>query len=421
MENNNFSCFDANNISRISVTPEYWQSISVSQGFYNGAVATATVMLLAFLIGLPGNIILIASIIKLRLYCYPTHILLLNLGISDLLVCLVVLPFTFISGFAGDFIFGESDYARCKVCQAGLIYIALSVFSLNTLGLISVDRFIYIKFPLKYNKIVTMSNTIIIVCVIWILSIIQSLLPLVGFGEIRFTYSTSTCSPYFLGRTHITRNIYYIVFLLSLGSLPVLSIIVTNIWVVYIVWHQLKEIYRTRGYLSNMDELRRHSVNIVMKNKKYTKQLALIRVFGAILVANAISWTPLILHTIVLTFNGSGVPFGFYIFVYLTFASHSVFHPLIEGYFIPEIRSSFRTVFKFIFCLEMCRRKPKIRFSSSARNFIGNEESIITEFKTGCCQRGCLDICNFAMIPHESEVSLSALAATQNPPTVTTS
>ena len=178
-----YSCSDAN-LSRNSVTPEYWESSSISDDFRANSTATAVIMLILFIVGLPANIIIIVSILYQKLYKETTHILLLNLAISDLLVCLLVMPFTIVTGFAGGFIFGDSDHTRCQVCQTGLILIVLTSFSVGILAMISVDRFIFIKFPLRYETVVTLPRITIAIIVTLLFSILHSILPLFGFGEL---------------------------------------------------------------------------------------------------------------------------------------------------------------------------------------------------------------------------------------------
>ena len=81
--------------------------------------------------------------------------LILNLAVSNLLTCALIFPFTIITGIAGEFIYGASDHVRCQICQLGVVYLVLTFVSLNSLALISVDRFLYIKKPLHYNMMVT--------------------------------------------------------------------------------------------------------------------------------------------------------------------------------------------------------------------------------------------------------------------------
>ena len=378
-----YICF-AENLSRNSVTPEYWTPPSE---FRDVSLATGVVMLLFCLIGLPSNFIIIVSILKQKLYKLPTHILLLNLVISDFLLCFLYMPFTVIASFAGSYIFGSSDYTRCRLCEGGLIFTALTFFSVWTLGLISVDRFIYIKFPFSYEKTVTKVRTVITVIVVWLLSIFVALLPLAGFGQIIFSYTLETCLVNLFGETPLTRNINYMIFLIALGVIPVIIIVITNIWIVYIARKQIRKVY---DLTSREDNRERKQIQKV-KNKK---QVALLKVFGGILIANFITWTPVIIYSVVsIVVSGDNVPLWVLVFVFGTFIMHSVLHPFVEGIFIPDIRNTFKKVFSW----------KKISCKSGTNNSesqTGNR-TLQPDSEDGnkiCCT-GCLQTCYFVVIP----------------------
>ena len=109
--------------------------------------------------------------------------LLLSLATADLLICIIVLPITIITGIADDFVFGGSDYVRCQVCQMGLLFHIFSIASMYTVALMSVDRFLYIWKPLRYKNYVIGRPFI---AAAWLLSIAVSVTPLFGFGAIIF-------------------------------------------------------------------------------------------------------------------------------------------------------------------------------------------------------------------------------------------
>ena len=163
-------------------------------------------------------------------------------------------------------------------------------------------RFIYIKFPFSYEKTVTKVRTVITVIVVWLLSIFVALLPLAGFGQITLSYTLETCMVNLFGETSLTRNINYVIFLIALGVIPVIVIVITNIWIMFIARKQIRKIYHST---SREDKRERKQIQKV-KNKK---QVALLKVFGGILIANFITWTPVILHSVVSTQTIS--PFGF--------------------------------------------------------------------------------------------------------------
>ena len=391
------SCLEAN-LSRYVITEEFWDTHGLSPGFKIGAIITGIVMLLLLLVGLPSNVIIIVSILKQRLYKLPTHILLMNLATSDFLICLLVMPFTIIASFAGGFIYGDSDYIRCRFCQSGLIYVALSIFSSYNLSLLSLDRFIFIKFPFRYHKVVTVRRVIAAVAVVWIISILQSLLPLAKFGEISYIFSISTCVLRFNGKTSLTKNIYYVIFLVVLGLVPLAVVIVTNSWIICIVRKHIKKIYGLRKTFSDERDLKqqREYMKKQINKEENKKQLALVRTFGVIMAANILVWIPLVAYTIVGRVNT--IPNGLIVFVYIMFTLHSVQNPLIEGCFIPEIKASFRKIFRFLFCRDYFSKK-NLTTTTSTPTCSVPEGAIRDET---CCSQ-CVHICSFSILPESSE------------------
>ena len=393
-------CFDSN-LSRNSVTPEFWDIHAISPPFANNAISIAVIMLLFLIIGLPSNIIIIASIIKQKLYRETTHILLLNLAISDVLVCLLVLPLSMVTGFAGGYIFGDSDFIRCQVCQTGVIFVALTVFAVNILAVITLDRFIVFKFPLHHTRYITKPRVIIIVAVLWVVSIFESVLPLFGFGSISFSFSLSSCTVNLFGEGRLTNNINYGLLLLLLNLIPIVIIIVFNIWIACIVSKQIKIVYRTRRSFGNKEELRKYNQGLrkQIHRKKNRKQIVLVRAFGGILLSTILVWVPMAFHVVIINFVT--VPVGFLSFAFLSFIMHSVLHPLIEGCFIPEIKTSFKRVLGITFLTDLVKRRRKKRKESAAVVFNLNQLELYNEEK-GCFSK-CYELFNAGAIP-ESQV-----------------
>ena len=382
------SCYDPK-LSNDSITSEYWNAADVKPELKIVTAFTATVLLLYLVVGLPSNVILIISIISKHLK-EPTHILLLNLAISDMLVCTIFMPFGIVSGYAGGFIFGSNDQMRCQLCQfVGLVFTALSVTSLNTLGLISMDRFLYIKFPLSYPRYVTASKTVFIIILVWLFSVLQSVPPLFGFGSIRYSYWTSLCLIRFYGRTSVTENAYFVL-LVILALIPMVVMLVTNAWIIIIVRIQIKKLYKTRRSFGNKRQLQNHqqSMRTEINKAKNKKQLALFKAFGTILIANMITWVPLIILAAISTGRNYDVPFGFYTFVFLTFTSHSILHPIIEGCFIPELKKDFRKV------LCPCNKRDRTSI---------NIDAVDDDGRSYCCLR-YLDVCSFALLYGSQDV-----------------
>ena len=359
-----YSCNDEN-LNTSHVTSVRWQTTTP-----NSALATATVLFIYMVIGIPSNLLIIVSILWKKLYRQPTHILLLNLAINDLLMCCTYILINCVSAVSGEFIFGSNDITRCQVCKTGVIFVIFAHFNLYVLALLSLDRFLFIRLPFKYNRIVNIKTTLLTVICTWILCTLISIPPLFGFGEIRFTSIISTCSLYFLDQTNLTRNIYYEVFsIVQSFALPIPVLAVTNIWVLCIVQKQFKKIYKKTQKLEENGNKDKYRAGIQQKlNKtKNKKQLRLVKIYGAILIANLVTWMPSVINTIgifVAIYRQVIIPNGFFVTNYLFFLSQVVIHPLLQAWLIPDIRKLFTNL-----CTK-CLGKKTDPFANSSSQYM---------------------------------------------------
>ncbi len=160
----------------------------------------------------------------------------MNLVLADLLACSCVLPFNIVSAFTTEFSIGSSDYVRCQVCHTIVIVIVALIFiSLFTQALMALDRLVYIKWPIKYEKKITKCRTISLLVGVWVLCIFISLPPVFGIGEIKFANIFSSCTLLTVGETRITANINYVFFLALVGFVPFMTTFSVNIGLLVIV------------------------------------------------------------------------------------------------------------------------------------------------------------------------------------------
>ena len=190
-------------------------------------------------------------------------------------------------------------------------------------------------------------------------------------------------------------NRLYAIVLFALQAIAVVIIIATNIWIACIVRVQIKEVYRTRKGLGNRKDLIEHDRNIKkhIRKQKNKKQLVLARVFGAILTANFIAWLPIVVLLAVLAVADSdAIPLGYYSISALFFLMHSMLHPLIEGCFIPEVKSTFKTILGVSLCKKLIKRLNTNHGIDAKANFE------IEDPEETSCGRICCDACSVAVL-----------------------
>ena len=115
-----------------------------------------------------------------------------NLAISDLFMGFYMLIIAAVDIYYGDKYFIESDLWRASnLCRfAGFISVLSSEASVFFITLISIDRFICIVYPFSQAKL-TYKSSHIVVCILWVISLIISLIPTIFAGPESDVYDLS--------------------------------------------------------------------------------------------------------------------------------------------------------------------------------------------------------------------------------------
>lgn len=355
-----FNCLNSDNISSTNITDQsHWR---IQDDLLYGTPYVATVVLIFFLLSFFWNLfIIITYFVKYKLLKQPANIFLLNLAIADLLVALTTILFSTVTEIAQEFVLGSTDVVRCGVCNfAGVFLIFLIAVSLHMLAVLSVDRFILLMWPLRYKKIMNRWKALVIVTIVWIIALVIALPPVVGFGQNEFNRNFGACLPRFTGRNPITglNNFFYAVFVAAEALIPMLVLAFTNVWTYRIVSKFLRRNFVRRRTFRGRD-------NVPEEDRKHHKQQKqLIRVFGALLIAHIISWTPVLIVIVLIFFiPAASLPSELYIFGWICYLTNPVFHPIIESFFVKDLRYQVRRAKKTV------KRAGSVVYRQSTRLF----------------------------------------------------
>ena len=400
-DNSTFSCDLDDDILRSTVTPEAWNILLVRPGDY----AELPLYVVIFITGLPLNIFIIVRLVYKKLYKQSTFLLLLNLAICDFLVCIIPIFNNIIRSIVGQRSFGETDFTRCHVCKIAVFFIILNFLSTFNLALISIDRFIYFKFSISYNKICSSKRMLIAVIIMWTVSILLGIPPLAGIGDVVFAAS---CGLVFITPSHLLRGIPFIGIAILLHSIVFGILVVTNVWVVIIGCKQLHKTKikpmgsTTTGSLGGKTprrikspssrELHRAGSRASQQLKSlespgssqdggfsferrkaskeraiFRKQLKLLQVFGGILAVHFVTLIPALILISVLTYAGS-IPPELYTFVLFSISSQATLHPLVESFITPELRNIFTD------CCKRCKQKRKMKKRTTSSKYNWKEQ-----------------------------------------------
>uniref|UniRef100_A0AAY4AU77 Alpha-1A adrenergic receptor n=1 Tax=Denticeps clupeoides TaxID=299321 RepID=A0AAY4AU77_9TELE len=154
-------------------------SVPVSPGVDPSKVVLLGLVLVVFVVfGVLGNVLVILSVVCHRHLHSVTHYLVANLAAADLLLSLAVVPFSAASEALGRWVFGRtlcSTWATLDVlcCTASIL----------SLCVISVDRYLAVRYPLRYPYLATRRRGVSAVVAIWVLSAAICVGPLFGWRE----------------------------------------------------------------------------------------------------------------------------------------------------------------------------------------------------------------------------------------------
>lgn len=110
-----------------------------------------------------GNTLILASLCRFSCLHTKTNAFVLNLAIADLFLAVFAMPFTLVSSIKYEWIFGN---AMCQIL--GVLNSVFCEASIMTLTFVSLERFIAIVYPLKYEALITPKRVKFVIAFIWL-------------------------------------------------------------------------------------------------------------------------------------------------------------------------------------------------------------------------------------------------------------
>ncbi|XP_052101986.1 octopamine receptor beta-2R-like [Mytilus californianus] len=137
-------------------------------------VLKSTVMTLIMCTAVAGNLLVIGSVVKFeRLRSRVTNYFIVSLAFADILVAVLVMPFNASMEISEKWIFGSF---MCDVFNSNDVLFSTS--SILHICCISMDRYIAIMKPLKYERKMTKFRALSMIAVTWIASLLISYIPI---------------------------------------------------------------------------------------------------------------------------------------------------------------------------------------------------------------------------------------------------
>ncbi|KAM4621239.1 putative G-protein coupled receptor 101 [Polymixia lowei] len=159
-----------------------WSSVANS-------VVKMVLISLIVCVSLFGNVVVLLVFQRKPQLLHVANRFVLNLLLADLLQTILVMPFAIAATVPSVWPLDN------RLCQALVVLMHLFAFAgVNTIIVVSVDRYLAIIHPLSYpTRMTPHLGTNLIICT-WVLSLLQSTPPLYGWGAIEFDQTHSVCS-----------------------------------------------------------------------------------------------------------------------------------------------------------------------------------------------------------------------------------
>ena len=306
----------------------------------NCSVGVATIFTVALSIisffASTGNLLVIGTFIKIVTLKTSSNYYIVNMAISDLVSIVLAWPLYATEGMlkAGGSLIEDPKLATFA-CKLGIYSRAVSyVVSIQSLVLITVDRFIAIVFPLKTLKITSRIRAVFLVLT-WVLPLL-AFIPYFAYSEIVKEGQQTFCRNMMSG---LALTIYHLVGFVVIYCVPLILILV--------LYHLIMKHLKRRAKLDNGNRSNIHA-------KRIEQNENIMKIFGSITLD---CWTPLYAYLFLKMlypsiFRKDKCLFFVGLFYYIFPLLSTALNPFV----LIAFSSNYRAAVKDVICSPMCRK-----------------------------------------------------------------
>ncbi|CAL8266587.1 unnamed protein product [Merluccius merluccius] len=349
------------------------------------------------LFAIAGNIMVILSVVCNRHLRIPTNYFIINLAIADLLLGTTVLPVSATLEVLDHWVFGR---IFCDIWAA--VDVLCCTASIMSLCVISIDRYIGVSYPLQYPTIVTKKRALLAMLGVWVLAIIISIGPLLGWKQP--PSQDDTVCP-------ITEEPFYALFS-SLGSFYIpLAVILAMYCQVYVVAKRTTRNLEAGVMKEDSNEvtLRIHcrnqqiqdlcvgknkaggggggggasggrTSNLTVKLLKFSREKKAAKTLGVVVGMFILCWLPFFLALPIGSFNANlRPPETFFKVIFWLGYFNSCLNPIIYPCYSREFKQAFIRILH-------CQWKKKKQGWQAYYNYRGHQGSNNSSFLNGSQQ-----------------------------------
>nr|XP_040060018.1 adenosine receptor A1-like [Gasterosteus aculeatus aculeatus] len=291
-----------------------------------------------------GNVMVVWAVRINRSLRDTTFCFIVSLALADIAVGALVIPLAITISIGLQTHFYSCLLVACTV-------LVLTQSSILALLAIAIDRYLRVKIPMSYKRLVTprRAGTAVLLC--WLVSIIVGLTPMLGWNNLQLLRDNESLLSDDLLVTcefETVISMDYMVYFNFFGWVlpPLLLMLAIYVEIFYMIHKQLNK---------------KVSASHTDPSRYYGKELKLAKSLALVLFLFAVSWLPLhILNCITLFCPACDKPmFLIYIAIILTHGNSAV-NPIVYAFRIKKFRTAFRKIWKqYVLCQDPVGRLPQ--------------------------------------------------------------
>ncbi|KAM3867105.1 alpha-1A adrenergic receptor-like [Diretmus argenteus] len=383
--------------SRVNFSNSTGNQREVSELALTRAIPLGVVLGAFIVFAIVGNILVILSVVCNRHLRTPTNYFIINLAIADLLLGTTVLPVSATLEILDYWVFGR---IFCDIWAA--VDVLCCTASIMSLCVISIDRYIGVSHPLQYPGIVTEKRALLAMLGVWVLSVVISIGPLLGWKQPPSPDDTE-CP--------ITEEPFYALFS-SLGSFYIPLVVILAMYCrVYIVAkrttknleagvmrermtsgeltlriHKGSQVHEEPGS-SGTGKGRAHQArsSLTVKLLKFSREKKAAKTLGVVVGMFTLCWLPFFLALPIGSFNVNlRAPETLFKVIFWLGYFNSCLNPIIYPCYSREFKLAFIRILR---CQCHRRKRPGWRtYNHRSSNFSssGNSRKSSTEHNSNC-------------------------------------
>uniref|UniRef100_A0A668SS37 G-protein coupled receptors family 1 profile domain-containing protein n=1 Tax=Oreochromis aureus TaxID=47969 RepID=A0A668SS37_OREAU len=278
-------------------------------------------------VSLFGNVIVLLVFQRKPQLLHVANRFVLNLLLADLLQTILVMPFAIAATMPSVW------PLDARLCQALVVLMHLFAFAgVNTIIVVSVDRYLAIIHPLSYpTRMTPHLGTNLIICT-WVLSFLQSTPPLYGWGTIDFDQHHNICSVVWSSSLSYSAVVSTFSF-----WLPVL-IMLGCYWMVF-------RAARRQNALVHPIQTQSYS-----QHRRFHYHCKAARVVFVIMASYIFSMGPYTILNTISMCTRAAIPLWLSSLALVLFFLQCCLHPYIYGYMHRSVRKEFLALLCGLFC-----------------------------------------------------------------------